>query len=71
MRMTEEQRQEALAQIHDIRRRLASMDFSAIPDDPDDGPDAEVIEIIERKKKNQRHDPDHPVMVRQRADIDG
>jgi len=69
--MSEEQRQEALAQIHDIRRRLASMDFSDIPDDPDDGPDAEVIEIIERKKKNQRHDPDHPVMVRHRADIDG
>ena len=71
MRMSEEQRQEGLAQIHDIRRRLASMDFSDIPDDPDDGPDAEVIEIIERKKKNQRHDPDHPVMVRHRADIDG
>ena len=68
--MSEEQRQEALAQIHDIRRRLASMDFSDIPDDPD-GPDAEVVEIIERKKKNQRHDPDHPVMVRHRADIDG
>lgn len=71
MRMSEEQRREGLAQIHDIRRRLASMDFSDIPDDPDDGPDAEVIEIIERKKKNQRHDPDHPVMVRHRADIDG
>jgi hypothetical protein len=69
--MSEEQRREGLAQIHDIRRRLASMDFSDIPDDPDDGPDAEVIEIIERKKKNQRHDPDHPVMVRHRADIDG
>ena len=71
MRMSEEQRREGLAQIHDIRRRLASMDFSDIPDDPDDGPDAEVIEIIERKKKNQRHDPDHPVMVRHRAAIDG
>ena len=69
--MSEEQRREGLAQIHDIRRRLASMDFSDIPDAPDDGPDAEVIEIIERKKKNQRHDPDHPVMVRHRADIDG
>ena len=69
--MSEEQRREGLAQIHDIRRRLASRDFSDIPDDPDDGPDAEVIEIIERKKKNQRHDPDHPVMVRHRADIDG
>ena len=68
--MSEEQRREGLAQIHDIRRRLASMDFSDIPDDPD-GPDAEVVEIIERKKKNQRHDPDHPVMVRHRADIDG
>jgi len=68
--MSEEQKQEALAQIHDIRRRLASMDFSDIPDDPD-GPEAEVVEIIERKKKNQRHDPDHPVMVRHRADIDG
>ena len=68
--MSEEQRQEALAQIPAIRRRLASMDFSDIPDDPD-GPEAEVIEIIERKKKNQRHDPDHPVMVRHRADIDG
>ena len=70
MKMSEEQRREGLAQIHDIRRRLASMDFSDIPDDPD-GPEAEVIEIIERKKKNQRHDPDHPVMVRHRADIDG
>ena len=68
--MSEEQRREGLAQIHDIRRRLASMDFSDIPDDPD-GPEAEVVEIIERKKKNQRHDPDHPVMVRHRADIDG
>ena len=70
MKMSEEQRREGLAQIHDIRRRLADRDFSDIPDDPD-GPEAEVIEIIERKKKNQRHDPDHPVMVRHRADIDG
>jgi len=71
--MSEEQRQEALAQIHDIRRRLASMDFSDIPDDPDDGPEAEVVEIVEiiERKKKQRHDPDHPVMVRHRADIDG
>ena len=68
--MSEEQRREGLAQIHDIRRRLADRDFSDIPADPD-GPEAEVIEIIERKKKNQRHDPDHPVMVRHRADIDG
>ena len=68
MRMTEEQRQEALAQIHDIRRRLASMDFSDVPDDPD-GPDAEVIEITEGKKE-KRYDAEHPVM-RRRLDIDG
>ena len=66
--MTEEQRQEALAQIHDIRRRLASMDFSDVPDDPD-GPDAEVIEITEGKKE-KRYDAEHPVM-RRRLDIDG
>ena len=68
MKMTEEQRQEALAQIHDIRRRLASMDFSDVPDDPD-GPDAEVIEITEGKKE-KRYDAEHPVM-RRRLDIDG
>ena len=68
MRMSEEQRQEALAQIHDIRRRLASMDFSDVPDDPD-GPDAEVIEITEGKKE-KRYDAEHPVM-RRRLDIDG
>ena len=69
--MTEEQRREALAQIHDIRRRLASMDFSDVPDDPDDpdGPDAEVIEITEGKKE-KRYDAEHPVM-RRRLDIDG
>ena len=66
--MSEEQRQEALAQIHDIRRRLASMDFSDVPDDPD-GPDAEVIEITEGKKE-KRYDAEHPVM-RRRLDIDG
>ena len=44
--MAEEARREALAQIHDIRRRLAERDFSDVPDDPD-GPDAEVIEIAE------------------------
>ena len=68
MRMTQEQQREALAQIHDIRRRLASMDFSDIPDDPD-GPDAEVIEITEGKKE-KRYDAEHPVM-RRRLDIDG
>ena len=66
--MTEEQRREALAQIHDIRRRLASMDFSDVPDDPD-GPEAEVIEITEGKKE-KRYDAEHPVM-RRRLDIDG
>ena len=66
--MSEEQRREALAQIHDIRRRLASMDFSDIPDDPD-GPDAEVIEITEGEKE-KRYDVEHPVM-RRRLDIDG
>jgi len=66
--MSEEQRREALAQIHDIRRRLASMDFSDVPDDPD-GPDAEVIEITEGKKE-KRYDAEHPVM-RRRLDIDG
>jgi len=69
LKMSEEQRREGLAQIHDIRRRLADRDFSDIPDDPD-GPDAEVIEIMEQKK-NQRRDSDHPVMLRRRADIDG
>ena len=68
MRMSEEQRQEALAQIHDIRRPLSSMDFSDVPDDPD-GPDAEVIEITEGKKE-KRYDAEHPVM-RRRLDIDG
>ena len=68
MRMTEEQRREALVQIHDIRRRLASMDFSDVPDDPD-GPDAEVIEITEGEKE-KRYDAEHPVM-RRRLDIDG
>ena len=37
----------------------------------DDYEVVEIVEIIERKKKNQRHAPDHPVMVRHRADIDG
>ena len=68
MKMTEEQRREALAQIHDIRRRLASMDFSDVPDDPD-GPEAEVIEITEGEKE-KRYDAEHPVM-RRRLDIDG
>ena len=67
--MTQEQRKEGLAQIHDIRRRLANRDFSDIPDDPD-APDAEVVELIERRKGNQGYDPDHPVMARLRRDID-
>jgi len=65
--MSAKQQREGLAQIHDLRRRLAERDFSDIPD----GPDAEVIEIIERKRRRrQRYDVDHPVMVRRR-DIDG
>ena len=66
--MSEEQRREALAQIHDIRRRLAARDFSDVGD-PDDGPDAEVIEITEGEKE-KRYDAEHPVM-RRRLDIDG
>ena len=67
--MTEDARREALAQIHDIRRRLAERDFYDVPDDPD-GPDAEVIEIAEGKRE-QRYDAQHPVMLRRRLDIDG
>ena len=63
--MSAKQRREGLAQIHDLRRRLADRDFSDIQD----GPDAEVIEIIERRRR-QRYDVDHPVMVRRR-DVDG
>ena len=66
--MTIEQQREGLAQIHDLRRRLAERDFSDVDDDPD-GPDAEVIEITEREKE-KRYDAEHPVMVRRR-DIDG
>ena len=66
--MTIEQQREALAQIHDLRRRLAERDFSDVPDDPD-APDAEVIEITEREKE-KRYDAEHPVM-RRRLDIDG
>ena len=68
MRMTIEQQREGLAQIHDLRRRLAERDFSDVPDDPD-APDAEVIEITEGKKE-KRYDAEHPVM-RRRLDIDG
>ena len=76
MRMTQEQQREALAQIHDIRRRLAERNFAEryrpgpppVPDDPD-APDAEVIEITEREKE-KRYDAEHPVM-RRRRDIDG
>ena len=68
--MTQEQRDEGLAQIHDIRRRLAARDFSDIPDDPD-APDAEVVELIDQGKEKQGYDPDHPVMARMRRDIDG
>ena len=68
--MTQEQRNEALAQIHDIRRRLAARDFSDIPADPD-APDAEVVELIDQGKEKQGYDPDHPVMARMRRDIDG
>ena len=66
--MAEEARREALAQIHDIRRRLAERDFSDVDDDPD-GPDAEVIELTEGKRE-KRYDAEHPVM-RRRLDIDG
>ena len=69
MKMAEEARREALAQIHDIRRRLAERDFSDVPDDPA-APDAEVIEIAEGKRE-QKYDAQHPVMLRRRLDIDG
>ena len=65
--MSVKQRREGLAQMHDLRRRLADRDFSDVPDEPD-GPDAEVIEIIQRRRR--RYDGDHPVMV-SRRDIDG
>ena len=67
--MTIEQQREALAQIHDLRRRLAERDFSDVPDDPD-GPDAEVIEITAGEKEGKQYDAEHPVM-RRRLDIDG
>jgi hypothetical protein len=70
--MTIEQRQEGLAQIHDLRRRLAERDFSDItPDDPD-AADAAVVDIENRIRRTQakKYDPAHPVMS-WRRDIDG
>ena len=69
--MTIEQQREALAQIHDLRRRLAERDFSDVPDDPD-APDAEIIELEIRseEKEGQKYDAEHPVM-RRRRDTDG
>ena len=72
MRMTIEQRERGLAEIHDLRRRLAERDFSDIPSDDPDAPDADVLEIENhiRKIREEKYDAEHPVMARRR-DIDG
>mgnify|MGYP003661675703 CR=1 FL=1 len=70
MRMTIEQRERGLAEIHDLKRRVAERDFSDIPSDDPDAPDAEVIEITAGEKEGKQYDAEHPVM-RRRLDIDG
>jgi len=61
--MSEKRRQEGLAQLHDIRRRLAERDFSDVPDLPDN---AEVIDITDCKREDT-YDKEHPTMI-QRCD---
>ena len=62
--MSEKRRQEGLAQLHDIRRRLADRDFSDVPDLPDE---VEVVNLADRKREDT-YDKDHPTMI-QRCDI--
>ena len=62
--MSEKRRQEGLAQLHDIRRRLAERDFSDVPDLPDE---VEVVNLADRKREDT-YDKDHPTMI-QRCDI--
>ena len=61
--MSEKRRQEGLAQLHDIRRRLAERDFSDVPDLPDN---AEIVDITDRKREDT-YDKEHPTMI-QRCD---
>ena len=70
MKMSAEQRKRGLAQVHDLKRRLADRDFPAEPDD--DGADAEVVDIVPRIRETrlEKYDAAHPVL-RHRRDIDG
>ena len=73
MRMTLEQRREGLAQVHDLRRRLAEKDFPDVEPDEDAEP-GEVFDLESRRtdwKGGQKYDAEHPVMLRRRRDIDG
>ena len=70
MKLSAKQRKEGLAQVHNLRRRLAERDFSDIVDKPDT-PDANVVNLAASRRKGKGYDPDHPVMVRARRDIDG
>ena len=70
--MCEAERQQGLAAIHDIRRRLEQRVPVDDTDTDTDDLDAEVLELIARQKERQP-DPEHPSMqpLPQRRDIDG
>ena len=55
-------KEESLAQLHDLRRRLRDRDFSDLPD----GDDAEIIDIAEHRKEGEqpKYDSAHPTMHR-------
>ncbi len=57
--MSKKRRQEGLAQLHAIRRRLADRDFSDVPDLPDE---VEVVNLADRKREDT-YDKDHPTMI--------
>ena len=58
---------ESLAQIHDLRRRLKERDFSDVPSDEDDT-DAEIVDLADQRK--EQYASSHPTMI-QRSNTDG
>ena len=72
LKATIDERKRGLAEIRDLRRRLAEHDFSDLPPEDSAALDAEVYDFQEHKRKTKKgnYDPVHPTMVR-RVDIDG
>lgn len=65
MGMSRERREQGLAQVRAIRRRLADRDFSDVPDIPDDDtPLGDVVPIDDRPAPDPRHPSAHRLPYR-------